>query len=178
MDLAESLLGPDLLLRWLGCTNLHNRTGQRPDQLTVIASGLLISWAFSLAVKKDRMSCDSVGSQPPGDSPECSWSVATRGRETEAHTNCRHCSTRSRCRRLTLLSRRAMRQSGMQVFVNAIVALADARKSIFFNNTYCIKGYCSILVTPLRHREGIISWHLTTNKDGFHMLCTTHWPGQ
>lgn len=71
--------------------------------------------------------------------------------------------------------RRPRLQTGMEVSLDAMLALAKARKVIIFKGVACIKGFCSIII-PTGRQDDVIYWHLTTNLDGSYMSYTNEKP--
>lgn len=61
---------------------------------------------------------------------------------------------------------RAERDTGLEIPLNAIAALADTRRVDEFNGKLFIKGFATMLYPTKRSGEDIVIWHLRCKEDG------------
>lgn len=66
---------------------------------------------------------------------------------------------------------RPQQQTGMEISLDTMIALANARRLSLFGGKFCIKGFCSVIV-PTQRQDNIVYWHLLTNLDGEHLSYT------
>ena len=66
------------------------------------------------------------------------------------------------------IPRRSEPNTGLEISLNMMAALAQARRATIFGGKPFIKGFCTMLI-PTRHVGDLVIWHMFFNKDGSHI---------
>ena len=66
------------------------------------------------------------------------------------------------------IPRRSERDTGLEIPLSVMAALAQARRATTFGGKLFIKGFCTMLI-PTRHVGDLVIWHMLFNEDGSHV---------